>query len=1023
MSKATFSKAEVDDALPLLSENEVEILVQDLKKELLDGIQIWQICRQSTGQKKKKDKLLAPVMLTISTDCTEIYIREGKSEKTKRKLWERTDWSGSLPKSLPPDRESAEGSIVKIAAFNGKIPSVLPLHSLEQIILGTDSKSFTKFASLDCSKYIAESRPDARRFCFVLEFGSKGTANFVACSLYQYLRILYGLPRVLKRPELRVMPLTKEETEKREFEHQLITEFNAAQSIELLLRRDDDELLECILDKRNISANMNVKDGMTILDLAYEIIEAKKCRETLRKLGAGAPRTIDRCLSVDDDTTLLLYLREQDIDVLTWRDDDGASLLDLAIFHRCPKCREVMRRAGTPIIMAMEKIWERDDAVGLRTIIDELPGDPSDIIFREHLLEHSLRAGAKECYACLLTNGADVLKVSTRAVTQDEVDMLKLLETEDPNFDLNVTNQGGETLLDLAIARRSKACRDFLRAKGASTCFDLTISKFMPKKTEATLTEVELRKVQSLSSQKYREVFLKAKKMLEHEVSQTLGEELKHAFKHIQTNSEGVFITTPILFEAGQIKVTPNGREIVNELKRFLTILDITARANWSHLPYIKVQIVGHANTPSNIHSEETYNQSKEKELSFARARAVMDAILVKGVLKHVKLVCQGRGGEEPLVEGGSTSNCRAEVSLELFTKDVKDALVWHMLQGREHDYNAYEKAIKAAAMQEKKVAEAEQTRALARETSQKELEAVLISPHVASISPESGKLSENIEGALEKSQKNHEGALVQPCNLSLFSTASLSMPRGFGRFAPGFLVLGEQNTCLLEDGFTREGGSCRLSSDVPDGALSPRSVLYTKHSVGKWQFFGNCVPLRRGQIVRMSCWIKFLDTVPPPSVNFGFKRHLPHVEVDSSWLSNCIADLWILVEKQFLVEETGCDLLLLIFDTLPVGQALLFTDLSYFVAPQNPDKEIWYDERANISRSLAYSLGSLEFRPQLTANGIYRTAVARRTQENAVVKEGHNATTQNGGEIGDVNDDAPWKYILRLADGAASDE
>ena len=29
---------------------------------------------------------------------------------------------------------------------------------------------------------------------------------------------------------------------------------------------------------------MNVKDGMTILDLAYEIIEAKKCRETLRKL-------------------------------------------------------------------------------------------------------------------------------------------------------------------------------------------------------------------------------------------------------------------------------------------------------------------------------------------------------------------------------------------------------------------------------------------------------------------------------------------------------------------------------------------------------------------------------------------------------------------------------------------------------------------------------------------------------------------------------------------------------------------
>jgi hypothetical protein len=88
------------------------------------------------------------------------------------------------------------------------------------------------------------------------------------------------------------------------------------------------------------------------------------------------------------------------------------------------------------------------------------------------------------------------------------------------------------------------------------------------------------------------------------------------------------------------------------------------------------------------------------------------------------------------------------------------------------------------------------------------------------------------------------------------------------GNFSKGFYMLGTPGVDLQEPLVT-PGGTAVRDSDLPPGVGSVSlAVRYeaTKGGPSIFQFFGNYVPVRRGQCIEMSCWIKFVDFVPPRS-------------------------------------------------------------------------------------------------------------------------------------------------------------
>uniref|UniRef100_A0A7S2CF65 Uncharacterized protein n=1 Tax=Octactis speculum TaxID=3111310 RepID=A0A7S2CF65_9STRA len=197
-------------------------------------------------------------------------------------------------------------------------------------------------------------------------------------------------------------------------------------------------------------------------------------------------------------------------------------------------------------------------------------------------------------------------------------------------------------------------------------------------------------------------------------------------------------------------------------------------------------------------------------------------------------------------------------------------------------------------------------------------------------------------EGPLEEIQPEQQfnTPAVQGTNLCLLDTSMRKTARGFGNLAPGFLAMGTHEACF-EVEIAKNGGAAKYTDDtpahLPSGTRSIRYMKARRDNQVKWQFFGNAVPLIKGQSVEMSCWIKFIDRVPPPSINFGFKHHLPKVTVDCSWLSTLTANQWARVSTTYEATETCMDFLLLIFDSLPQGQVVVFTDLQFVVSSLPP--------------------------------------------------------------------------------------
>ncbi len=110
-------------------------------------------------------------------------------------------------------------------------------------------------------------------------------------------------------------------------------------------------------------------------------------------------------------------------------------------------------------------------------------------------------------------------------------------------------------------------------------------------------------------------------------------------------NTNG-FIALDILFDTGKATVKPESQDIINEIFNSLN-------SNTS----LKVSIEGHTDNVGNAVSN--------KKLSEARAKAVMDILITKGIKKE-RLSSVGWGQEKPVAdnrtEEGRTKNRRVEI-------------------------------------------------------------------------------------------------------------------------------------------------------------------------------------------------------------------------------------------------------------------------------------------------------------------------------------------------------------------------
>mmetsp|Transcript_14503 Transcript_14503/g.41538 ORF Transcript_14503/g.41538 Transcript_14503/m.41538 type:complete len:264 (+) Transcript_14503:222-1013(+) len=125
--------------------------------------------------------------------------------------------------------------------------------------------------------------------------------------------------------------------------------------------------------------------------------------------------------------------------------------------------------------------------------------------------------------------------------------------------------------------------------------------------------------------------------------------------------------------------------------------------------------------------------------------------------------------------------------------------------------------------------------------------------------------------------------------------------------------------------GFATPGG-VHYSTDVPDGCNLALSMEYIKTTKGRqgMQWYGWQVD-RPGVLFRVSCQIKFLEKVPPPSNNFGLKIH---GKTDNSWLTHVVPGKWAHISSSGASTHGDRNWILLIFDSIEEPQTVRFTDL-----------------------------------------------------------------------------------------------
>merc|ERR1711871_333754 len=173
----------------------------------------------------------------------------------------------------------------------------------------------------------------------------------------------------------------------------------------------------------------------------------------------------------------------------------------------------------------------------------------------------------------------------------------------------------------------------------------------------------------------------------------------------------------------------------------------------------------------------------------------------------------------------------------------------------------------------------------------------------------------------------------------------------GCGRLSNGFYFLGAANADFNGE-ISNMWGKAKVdksgtSIEPPPPGADPRNSTYviqyeSKQSSGKgkWQFFGNMVPVRVGDRVRMSCWIKFTITnnskKPRRTDDVGFKYHTNNFQQPvklNDWLDVVKSGQWLKVESETMpYTEAGLDFIMLSFDGMKSETIVHFTDLKFSV-------------------------------------------------------------------------------------------
>jgi len=195
------------------------------------------------------------------------------------------------------------------------------------------------------------------------------------------------------------------------------------------------------------------------------------------------------------------------------------------------------------------------------------------------------------------------------------------------------------------------------------------------------------------------------------------------------------------------------------------------------------------------------------------------------------------------------------------------------------------------------------------------------------SLGIEPGPLPSIVDQAAAQLGVTAEGLVprADACHATLFkSTTKPSEP------TPDPTQPKPQQICIAPgDGFHTHAAGAVAHGDAPPNGASGPVMRWGKGHQGPsgMQWCGWRFHVSHGHWLRMSCWIKFIDRVPPPSGNFGVKIQ---GQVDNGWVRECQPNVWkyISVVKPSNPGGDG-DHHLLIFDSIHGPQEVRFAALT----------------------------------------------------------------------------------------------
>jgi len=371
--------------------------------------------------------------------------------------------------------------------------------------------------------------------------------------------------------------------------------------------------------------------------------------------------------------------------------------------------------------------------------------------------------------------------------------------------------------------------------------------------------------------------------------------------------------------------------------------------ATWG-LPDCKFTVEGH----TNVHNEGSKKHSWHAQMSTDRANVVKKKLEDYGV-KTAMLTSRGKGGAQPLFKRKSSGEIitSREGSVEPIA-DLRNARVEFPLAGNDIPAAWKEmlpELVLSSPLREEldKYKYLEQPISYFKQAAKEDAQIApptVQAPAASKASTADGSLEEKAEEAKSVVPSAAAAAASTELNLCLFETDAPAAATAFGsgRLSNGFYFLGAANADLSGE-ISNTWGKAKIdkgSSGIekpPRGASSTFVIQYeSKQSSGKgkWQFFGNMVPVRKGDRVRMSCWIKFNKEKPRKTDDVGFKYHINNFQTPvklNDWLDDMVKGQWKKVESETpVLADTGLDFLMLNFDGMKSGNIVYFTDLKFTV-------------------------------------------------------------------------------------------